>query len=84
MVGVGRLAGLDAMLLEIGCGQKDPQRGEAGNPQFHIFRCTIISWIHVEESVSQSLNHSFFLKIFGIYLGHVFCNFGNIFGISGA
>ena len=37
MVGEGRVAGLDAMLLELGCGQKDPQRGEGGNPQFHIF-----------------------------------------------
>ena len=60
MVGVGRVADLDALLLEIGCGQKDPQRGEAGNPQFHIFRCTSISWIHVGESVTQSLNHSCF------------------------
>ena len=34
---VGRGASLDAMLLELGCGQKDPQRGEGGNPQFHIF-----------------------------------------------
>ena len=43
LVRVGRVASLDAMLLELGCGQKDPQRGEAGNPQFHIFRCTSIS-----------------------------------------
>jgi len=57
---LGRVADLDALLLEIGCGQKDPQRGEAGNPQFHIFRCTSISWIHVGESVTQSLNHSCF------------------------
>ena len=37
LVRVGRVASLDAMLLELGCGQKDPQRGEGGNPQFHIF-----------------------------------------------
>ena len=35
---------------------------------------------------SQSLSHSIIhvFEIFGIYLGHVFGNFGNIFGISGA
>ena len=37
MVGVGRVDGLEAMLLEIGCGQKDPQRGGGGDPPIPHF-----------------------------------------------
>ena len=37
LVRVGRVASLDAMLLELGCGQKDPQRGEGGKPPIPHF-----------------------------------------------
>ena len=81
MVGVGRVDGLEAMLLEIGCGQKDPQRGEAGNPQFHIFRCTSISWIHVGESVTQSFTFLRFLAMFSAILGSSLAYLGHNIGI---